>query len=254
MNARLAARPDRLEDRHHLGHRVRQQEADAAFGGGEPGDETTSPAAAHAVLTNGKRCPKRRCPARITAACPADTRSWRMTETDDEGTIPIVAESEPEPRGASDTAGGPRPSPRRRPRSGDPEPRGVPGRPRRRAGRRRRRDAEPAPSTSTRPSRTTATAASRRGRAATRSPSARPVRTCAGCGRKAPQRELQRFHAERRARPGAGAGRGRVHLPAAAVLRARALAAAFNRTLRRPSASTRARAALHLSDAMPGAE
>ena len=36
-----------------------------------------------------------------------------------------------------------------------------------------------------------------------------PVRTCAGCGRRAPQSELQRFHAESgRLVPGAGAGRG----------------------------------------------
>ena len=36
-----------------------------------------------------------------------------------------------------------------------------------------------------------------------------PARTCAGCGRKAPQSELQRFHAERgELAPGAGAGRG----------------------------------------------
>ncbi len=36
-----------------------------------------------------------------------------------------------------------------------------------------------------------------------------PTRTCAGCGRKAPQAELQRFHAEgRELVPGAGAGRG----------------------------------------------
>jgi predicted RNA-binding protein YlxR (DUF448 family) len=35
------------------------------------------------------------------------------------------------------------------------------------------------------------------------------VRTCAGCGRKAPQSELQRFHAEAdELVPGAGEGRG----------------------------------------------
>jgi len=36
-----------------------------------------------------------------------------------------------------------------------------------------------------------------------------PVRTCAGCGRKAGQAELQRFHAVgSELRPGAGPGRG----------------------------------------------
>jgi len=39
--------------------------------------------------------------------------------------------------------------------------------------------------------------------------SSRPTRTCAGCGRKAPQSELQRFHAVRgELRPGVGPGRG----------------------------------------------
>ena len=36
-----------------------------------------------------------------------------------------------------------------------------------------------------------------------------PIRTCAGCGRRAPQAELQRFHAQRGSLvPGAGDGRG----------------------------------------------
>jgi predicted RNA-binding protein YlxR (DUF448 family) len=36
-----------------------------------------------------------------------------------------------------------------------------------------------------------------------------PTRTCAGCGRKAPQSELQRFHVEGgELAPGAGSGRG----------------------------------------------
>ena len=47
------------------------------------------------------------------------------------------------------------------------------------------------------------------------------IRTCAGCGRKAPQAELQRFHAERgELVPGAGRGRGVVHVPPPVVLRA----------------------------------
>ncbi len=40
-------------------------------------------------------------------------------------------------------------------------------------------------------------------------PPSSPVRTCAGCGRKASQEELQRFHAEEGAlAPGPGPGRG----------------------------------------------
>ena len=39
--------------------------------------------------------------------------------------------------------------------------------------------------------------------------SSAPVRTCAGCGRRAPQAELQRFHVEGADLvPGAGDGRG----------------------------------------------
>ncbi|MBV8597565.1 MAG: YlxR family protein [Actinobacteria bacterium] len=67
-------------------------------------------------------------------------------------------------------------------------------------------------------SRRTAIRASRRPSipTSTRSTSARrrtaasePVRTCAGCGRRAPQHDLQRFHAEAGVLvPGAGPGRG----------------------------------------------
>ena len=51
-----------------------------------------------------------------------------------------------------------------------------------------------------------------------------PVRTCAGCGRKASQSELQRFHDGRAAAsscPGAGSGPRRLYVPAPRVLRPR---------------------------------
>ena len=66
------------------------------------------------------------------------------------------------------------------------------------------------------------------------SATASPVRTCAGCGRRAPQAELQRFHAAGGTlRPGAGAGRG-VYTCRRLVCFERARARrAFGRSLRR---------------------
>jgi predicted RNA-binding protein YlxR (DUF448 family) len=61
-----------------------------------------------------------------------------------------------------------------------------------------------------------------------------PTRTCAGCGRKAPQAELQRFHADGdRLASGGGAGRG-VYTCRRLQCFERALAhRSFARTLRR---------------------
>jgi len=62
---------------------------------------------------------------------------------------------------------------------------------------------------------------------------ANPTRTCAGCGRKAPQHELQRFHAhEGELRPGPGAGRGVYTCRRLACFERAATRRAFNRTLR----------------------
>ena len=61
-----------------------------------------------------------------------------------------------------------------------------------------------------------------------------PVRTCAGCGRKAPQAELQRFHAESgELASGAGRGRGVYTCRRLACFERAATRRAFNRTLRR---------------------
>jgi predicted RNA-binding protein YlxR (DUF448 family) len=81
-------------------------------------------------------------------------------------------------------------------------------------------------------SRTTRAAASRsRGRPARTS---RPIRTCAGCGRKAPQNELQRFHAEAgELVPGAGDGRGVYTCPRLPCFERAAARRAFSRILRR---------------------
>ena len=60
-----------------------------------------------------------------------------------------------------------------------------------------------------------------------------PVRTCAGCGRKAPQAELVRFHAAAGAlRPGAGSGRGAYTCRRLACFERATSRRAFNRTLR----------------------
>jgi uncharacterized protein len=61
-----------------------------------------------------------------------------------------------------------------------------------------------------------------------------PTRTCAGCGRKAPQAELQRFHTEHgELAPGVGSGRG-VYTCRRLACFERALAhRSFARTLRR---------------------
>jgi predicted RNA-binding protein YlxR (DUF448 family) len=60
-----------------------------------------------------------------------------------------------------------------------------------------------------------------------------PTRTCAGCGRKAPQAELVRFHAKRGAlAPGPGTGRGAYTCARLACFERALTRRAFSRTLR----------------------
>ena len=60
-----------------------------------------------------------------------------------------------------------------------------------------------------------------------------PIRTCAGCGRKAPQAELNRFHREGgRLVPGAGPGRGAYTCKRLVCFERAASRRAFNRVLR----------------------
>ncbi len=205
MNARLAARLTGWKIDITSDTEFAQQEADAAFGGGEPGDENDVSGRCAAVLSNGKRCPNAALPGSKYCGVPAH-QELALHETDDEDN-PIVAEAEPELE-ALVGHGGARAGDRGRGgvrRSGAG---GVPGGARRRAGRGRGPDARqrsrPRPSPA------------RRGRSSCGHPdrggqvtSGEPVRTCAGCGRKAPQAELQRFHAERSVLvAGAGSGRG----------------------------------------------
>jgi predicted RNA-binding protein YlxR (DUF448 family) len=64
--------------------------------------------------------------------------------------------------------------------------------------------------------------------------SATPVRTCAGCGRKAPQQELQRFRAKQgELVPGPGPGRSAYTCRRLACFERALSRRAFNRTLRR---------------------
>jgi uncharacterized protein len=61
-----------------------------------------------------------------------------------------------------------------------------------------------------------------------------PIRTCAGCGRKLPQAELQRFHAQEDVlTPGAGPGRGAYTCRRLLCFERAASRHAFNRVLRR---------------------
>jgi predicted RNA-binding protein YlxR (DUF448 family) len=61
-----------------------------------------------------------------------------------------------------------------------------------------------------------------------------PIRTCAGCGRKAPQRELARFVAQAGAlTPGPGPGRGVYTCRRLPCFERAATRRSFSRTLRR---------------------
>ena len=102
MNARLAARLTGWKIDITSDSEFAQQEADAAFGGGEPGDENDISGRCAAVLSNGKRCPNASLPGSKYCGVPAH-QELALHETDDEDN-PIVAESEPELEALSDTA------------------------------------------------------------------------------------------------------------------------------------------------------
>src|SRR5258707_1319774 len=94
MNARLAARLTGWKIDITSDSEFAQQEADAAFGGGEPGDENDVSGRCAAVLTNGKRCPNASLPGSKYCGVPAH-QELALHETDDEDNA-IVTESEPE--------------------------------------------------------------------------------------------------------------------------------------------------------------
>src|SRR3954470_16795186 len=119
MNARLAARLTGWKIDITSDTEFAQQEADAAFGGGEPGDENDVSGRCAAVLTNGKRCPNASLPGSKYCGVPAH-QELALHETDDEDN-PILAESEPELEALSDTAE-PEPVTEDAAAFGDPEP------------------------------------------------------------------------------------------------------------------------------------
>jgi transcription termination/antitermination protein NusA len=102
MNARLAARLTGWKIDITSDTEFAQAEAEAAFGGGEPGDETDFSGRCAAVLSNGKRCPNAALPGSKYCGVPAH-QELALHETDDEDNA-IVAEEEPELEALSDTA------------------------------------------------------------------------------------------------------------------------------------------------------
>ena len=102
MNARLAARLTGWKIDITSDTEFAQQEADAAFGGGEPGDENDVSGRCAAVLSNGKRCPNAALPGSKYCGVPAH-QELALHEVDGEDN-PIVTEPEPELEVLSDTA------------------------------------------------------------------------------------------------------------------------------------------------------
>src|SRR6478609_7806698 len=96
MNARLAARLtgwriDIVSDTEFA-----QQEADAAYGGGEPGDESDTSGRCAAILNNGKRCPNASLPGSKYCGVPAHQELATRAPIDDEDPNQFVDEPEPE--------------------------------------------------------------------------------------------------------------------------------------------------------------
>ena len=210
MNARLAARLTGWKVDIVSDSEFAQQEADAAYGvEGEDGEDVSGRCGA--ILSNGKRCPNASLPGSKYCGVPAhqalagqesEVVADVLTEDEVEEEIEAVAAAELEPAT----------------RSSPPESSPLPSKPRSRDGCRGRYR------------RGTRDRAS--GRRAVETSSA-PIRTCAGCGRKARQDELQRFHAEHgELVPGAGRGRGAYTCRRLPCFERAATRRAFARTLR----------------------
>src|SRR3954452_2896625 len=94
LNARLAARLTGWKIDITSDTECAQLEAQAAFGGGEDGEEGDFSGRCAAVLSNGKRCPNAALPGSKYCGVPAH-QELALREADDEAN-PIVEESEPE--------------------------------------------------------------------------------------------------------------------------------------------------------------
>lgn len=99
LNARLAARLSGWKVDIVSDTEFAQQEAEAAYGGG---DEEEFTGRCSAVLSNGKRCPNAALPGSKYCGVPAH-QALALAEPDDEDN-PIVQEEEPELEALSDTA------------------------------------------------------------------------------------------------------------------------------------------------------
>jgi N utilization substance protein A len=119
MNARLAARLTGWKIDITSDSEFAQQEAEAAFGGGEPGDESDISGRCAAVLSNGKRCPNASLPGSKYCGVPAH-QDLALHEPNNEDN-PIVAESEPELEAIADVSA-PEPVTEDAAAFGNPEP------------------------------------------------------------------------------------------------------------------------------------
>ena len=251
MNARLAAPPHRLEDRHRHRHRVRPAGGRRGLRRRRAARRATSPAAARRCSRTASAARTRRCPARSTAACPP-TRSSRCTRPDDEDN-PIVEESEPELEALADTAE-PEAVTEDAAAFGDPEPEEFPAGPGDAPVDGEDATLESGAAQPCSASRTTPTTAcrsctsTRSGEAARRLARSGPAPAAAARRRR---RELQRFHERGRRRscpaPAPGAASTRA---GACLLRARARRAGRSTaSCAGPSASTRISPGSTLDDA-----
>ena len=188
LNARLAARLTGWKVDIKSDSEFAQEEADAAFAGEDDGDGDFSGRCA-ALLSNGKRCPNAALPGSKYCGVPAhqalvDSPAPAVAVEVEDEAEPAVAGAAPQgslPRTRSRT------SRRRSPRASSPPMRRR--RPRRRWSRPPRwrspwRTSRKAPEKTRPPPRRSATNRDRP-----------PLRTCVGCGRRAPQHELVRFAA-----------------------------------------------------------
>ena len=126
MNARLAARLTGWKIDITSDTEFAQQEAEAAFGGGEDGEEGDFSGRCAAILANGKRCPNAALPGSKYCGVPAH-QELALHEVDAEDN-PIVDEDEPELEALSDTAE-PEPVTEDAAAFGNPEPEEFPAGP-----------------------------------------------------------------------------------------------------------------------------
>ena len=238
MNARLAHRLTGWKIDIVSDTEFAQQEADAAYGGGEPGDEGDTSGRCAAILSTASAARTRRCPARSTAAC-RPTRSSRRARR---STTRIRTSSSTEPEPELEALADESPSETVSVDGdvlGEPEPgEAFPAGPGRRSGRRPRRDARvrrpPVVRVVDDPERRRADRVRRCGgrrgepRRVTRSGPAR----AAAARRRRPSSSAS-TRVERTLAPGAGAGRGVYTCRRLACFERASTRRAFNRTLRR---------------------